>query len=168
MLFRISLLIGISALLHGTTAKPYPRVCTTQSFQFDEFKGKLSLEMKEVEPWEDLTLTKNKIDPEMAVQKQRMYIMAEEDRDDLYHPSLELKGQIDDHVARGGASDNIALLRPGESPGLYSHPEEDRDHLYHGKLPAFQPEPQVPVMQEKLRSMVYLYPEEDRDHMYHR
>uniref|UniRef100_A0A8C9V5H3 Uncharacterized protein n=1 Tax=Scleropages formosus TaxID=113540 RepID=A0A8C9V5H3_SCLFO len=80
---------------------------------------------------------------------------------------LVLEGHVDDHAARAVASDNVVPPGPRQSPRLYSHPEEDRDHLYHGKLPAFQPEPQVPIMQEKLGSMIYSNPEEDRDHLYH-
>ncbi|XP_072565741.1 uncharacterized protein [Paramormyrops kingsleyae] len=173
-MLRVALLVSISALLHAGIAKPYPSWAKVMESQFQETlrsKGlnqKVALGMKKLEPMEDLTQTFKDDDPDMsfwgvknAGGSHQKYHLAEEDPDELYHPSLEQLAQ---------APHQSVPLKLVEEPSfpMYIHPEEDRDLLHHGDPPAWKPPLQPePKQEEEPRPRIYTHPEEDRDHLYH-
>lgn len=129
---------------------------------------KVALGMKKLEPMEDLTQTFKGHDPDMSFSgvknaggSPRKYHLAEEDQDELYHPSLEQLAH---------APHQSVPLKLVEEPSfpMYIHPEEDRDLLHHGDPPAWKPPLQPePKQEEEPRPRIYTHPEEDRDHLYH-
>lgn len=130
----------------------------------------------EVEPPEDMDDAGYSIDPQMKIWKSmtgnRETLKAEEDLDDLYHPSVAnlLPGQIENLVG-----DTQAELVASKN---YQEPEEDKDDMYHPNLGEldqktteelleyqallradYKPETQVRVS--------HYEPEKDMDDLYH-
>ncbi|XP_036403327.1 uncharacterized protein si:ch211-217g15.3 [Megalops cyprinoides] len=202
-MFRIPLLISVSLILHGITATPYSRDKAGDSqyqetIKAEEFNGKMALGMKEVEPPEDMATTDDDIDPDMVIWKAmrasrgQKYAVAEEDRDELYHPSMVHMAEAHEQLApepdeEEGVLGNSPMARlyqraepdmddvfhgfPGagglEDPPHVQEPEEDKDDLYHGYMPEHNLQQQPQPKQEQSVHRVYTQPEEDRDHLYH-
>ncbi|KAJ8332662.1 hypothetical protein SKAU_G00424510 [Synaphobranchus kaupii] len=186
-MFSIFLLIATALFLYGSSAKPHSSWAKVEEDQFQrtltsqELSRKMSVGLKEVEPPEELAVTDDDIDPEMAIWKAaqwsrgQKHLASEQDRDDLYHPSLE-------HVPEAGANAGpreVVWNNPPIQP--YQRAEPDRDDEFHG-LPGSQarePEPdrdqvhrryipdQRSAIEPQPRHLVYTHPEEDRDEVYH-
>ncbi|XP_029926659.1 uncharacterized protein LOC115372705 [Myripristis murdjan] len=203
-MFRISVIVCIS-LIFGITAKPYkpwekiPDAAYQDTVMSIDAKGKMSWGV-EVEPPQDMDETDFDIDPSMAIWKSMIgtgqegqYLKAEEDKDELYHPSMEdLKAQIqtdtDDigrlaepeqdwdevyHGARDMLDRYFAPLGPKVDKDVEIHPahtkpEEDEDDLYHSDpRSAVQVEPLGREFSEDTKVRIHLEPEEDMDDLYH-
>ncbi|XP_033835609.1 uncharacterized protein si:ch211-217g15.3 [Periophthalmus magnuspinnatus] len=184
-MLRTSVLLFF-VLTNGITAKPLK--------PWDELgseavqKGWVSIDDKgmaswgvEVEPPEDMDETSFDIDPSMKIWKSvenegKQYQMAEEDLDDLQHPSTkDLVKVYEENIqdALPAAEVPVKDVTSNEETDLehrrYTEPEEDWDELYHSEpqldeylaplVVGFQGYPVVrPVHSE---------PEKDEDHLYH-
>ncbi|XP_072247716.1 uncharacterized protein [Leuresthes tenuis] len=174
-MFRISLIVSVS-LIVCVTAKPWIKPAD-KPFQeavlsIDD-NGKLSLEV-EVEPPENLDGVHHEIDPRMRFWKSmagsgqdKQPLKAEEDLDELYHPSLaELQDQIQNLDSPSQLEKDDDQLSP-----VQIEPEEDMDDLYHKDpfMPAlYQEEPRAAAAVDVLFQAKYSEPEEDMDDLYHK
>lgn len=158
-------------------------------------KGKMSLRV-EVEPPEDMDETDYDIDPSMMIWKSmtgggrdKQPLKAEEDLDELYHPSMAdlLKVQIQNMDTHRVAD----IDDPWEEEAkLKEEPEEDRDDVDHpgfSEVAPNEPEPDWDEVYHKAREELdgylaplvaeykdaeevrvsYSEPEEDEDELYH-
>ncbi|XP_042358383.1 uncharacterized protein si:ch211-217g15.3 [Plectropomus leopardus] len=141
-MLRFSLAVFVSLIL-GITAKPYKpwNKLTDEGIQdavmsVDD-KGKMSWGVQ-VEPPEDMDETDYDIDPKMMIWKSmtgngrdRQPLKAEEDFDELYHPSMAdlLKVQIQNLDTLHAAD----IMGPWEEESVKSNqkPEEDKDDIDH-------------------------------------
>ncbi|KAK5853954.1 hypothetical protein PBY51_015063 [Eleginops maclovinus] len=161
-MFRFSLIVCIS-LIFGVTAKPYKpwNKLTDEAFQDTVMSiddgGKMSWGV-EVEPPEDMDETDYDIDPRMKIWKSmtggqdKHPLKAEEDLDELYHPSVVdlLQVQFQNRDALPAA--DIQAEPWQEVANLNQEPEEDKDNVDH------------PGFSEAAPSE----PEQDWDEVYHK
>ena len=165
-MFRFSLLVCVS-LIYGTTAKPYKpgNKLTDAAFQdtvmsMDD-EGKMSWGV-EVEPPEDLDETHYEFDPSMKIWQsmagRERPPKAEEDLDELHHPSMEDLLKVPNQDVQPVADMS------------YDEPEEDRDNIDHPVLSevASQEAEQVQYKAGAWASVAHSEPEEDKDELYHR
>ncbi|KAM4591562.1 uncharacterized protein PAE49_017169 isoform 2-T2 [Odontesthes bonariensis] len=174
-MFRISLTVSVS-LIFCVTAKPWIKPAD-KPFQeavlsIDD-NGKLTWEV-EVEPPEDMDGIHHEIDPRMRIWKSmagdgqdKQPLKAEEDLDELYHPSLaELQDQIQNMDPPSQIEKDADKLSP-----VQIEPEEDMDDLYHKDpiMPAlYQEEPRAAAAVDVPFQAKYSEPEEDMDDLYHK
>ncbi|KAJ8418190.1 hypothetical protein AAFF_G00138990 [Aldrovandia affinis] len=192
---RISLIISIALFLYGSTAMPLSssaklETLYQETLKSEEFNGKVSLGMKEVEPPEDMAVTDDDIEPGMAIWKAakrsrgQKHATAEEDKDDLYSqshlateftPSLRrtetssitpLADALEAHKLRGANPGPQEAFQNDPPAQPYKQAELDMDDLFHG-FPGVEGQ-RIQVQKEQRRPMVYTQPEEDRDDLYHR
>lgn len=139
----------------------------------DEYDEKMKLGLKEVEPLEDLDLTKADVDLSMLLWKavkqlgQQRYDKPEKDKDDLYHP-YEAKLTVDNELP-----DTFIQAQAR----LHQEPEEDMDELFHSLFDHSEPEKpdeETNQVEEPAETgagsserLVYMSPEEDKDDLYH-
>ncbi|KAI1894284.1 hypothetical protein AGOR_G00114240 [Albula goreensis] len=194
---RTSLLVSIALFLCGSTAKPHSTwdkggdTQYQETLKSEELNGKMFLGIKEVEPPEDLAVTDDDIEPGMAIWNARKsrgktHAVAEEDVDDLYHPSMERMLEAYDRPVRGRNSGRREVLgkdlqaRPHrqaepDMDGVYHafpgpevrEPEQDGDDQYHRGMSDQGLHPQPKEQQKQPGGVVYTQPEEDRDDLYH-
>ncbi|XP_038593592.1 uncharacterized protein si:ch211-217g15.3 isoform X2 [Micropterus salmoides] len=202
-MFRFSLIVCVS-VIYGITAKPYKSwdEPADEAFQdtimYKDDKGKISWGI-EVEPPEDMDRTDYDIDPQMKIWKSmtgggqdQQPLKAEEDLDELYHPSVAhlLKVQIQDLDAHPAA--NIQAEYSHEEADIkYNQEPEDKDDVDHPvfiKVASEEPEQDWDEVSRKAREELYGYlaplvagykagaevrvahsePEEDMDDLYHK
>ncbi|CAK6951567.1 uncharacterized protein si:ch211-217g15.3 [Scomber scombrus] len=143
-MFRISFIVCISLIL-GITAKPYKPLnkLTDETFQDTvmsvDANGKMSWKV-ELEPPEDMDETQYDIDPSMKIWKkmtgagqEKHPLKAEEDLDELYHPSVPdmLKVQMQNFDALPAADIQSEPLQKDANTERSQVPEEDKDDMYH-------------------------------------
>lgn len=151
-----------------------------------------------MEPPEDIDDTTYDIDPAMKIWKsmkskqKKQYQMAEEDSDEMQHPSTEdlLKAHVentrsdidyspfndvkepehdlDKELERYLAPLEVGYNGDGDVHVAHSETEEDKGDLYHADVapPLFV----IPLQTESRaegQGRLHLEPEEDRDHIYH-
>lgn len=189
-MFRFSAIVAVS-LIACITAKPFKpqNKFTDGAFQnvvmsLDK-DGKMSWGM-EVEPPEDLDKTDYDIDPDMKIWKSmtgggkvQPQLKAEEDLDELYHPSMAelLKVQIQNADLLPAAGNPAEYVKAEEDEDSADHPdfkvapEEDLDAVYH-KAREELAKYLAPLMAEyradaEVRPL-YSEPEEDMDDVYHK
>ncbi|KAL0964162.1 hypothetical protein UPYG_G00320040 [Umbra pygmaea] len=188
-MFRISVLICISLLVNGFSAKPYKswEKATKTSIQETLMSTDIEKPMSDLglKQKEDMGLVDNDINPpivtwkniiEKGVERQAeiklglgRYSTAEEDRDHIYHPSMEQN--LEDTFVREGIQ--IVPLEVDDSMYNPQHPEQDLDKLYHPDMTRgdWLYEANVPNHWELpglgAEFMGNLEPEEDRDNIYH-
>ncbi|XP_010787908.1 uncharacterized protein [Notothenia coriiceps] len=140
-MFRFSLIVCIS-LIFGVTAKPYkpwnklPDEAFQDTVMSLDGEGKMSWRV-EVEPPEDMDETDYDIDPEMKIWKsmtggqEEQPLKAEEDLEELYHPSVVdlLKVEFQNRDALPAA--DIQADPWQEVANLNQEPEEDKDDVDH-------------------------------------
>ncbi|KAI4813145.1 hypothetical protein KUCAC02_024493, partial [Chaenocephalus aceratus] len=131
---RFSLIVCIS-LIFGVTAKPYkpwnklPDEAFQDTVMSLDGEGKMSWRV-EVEPPEDMDETDYDIDPEMKIWKsmtggqEEQPLKAEEDLDELYHPSV-----VD--LLKEPEEDKDDVDHPGFGEAAPNEPEQDWDEVYH-------------------------------------
>ncbi|XP_031160050.1 uncharacterized protein si:ch211-217g15.3 [Sander lucioperca] len=153
-MFRFSQIVCFS-LIFGITAKPYKpwNKLTDEAFQdtvmsIDD-KGKMSWGV-EVEPPEDMDQTDYDIDPSMMIWKSmtgqdKQPLKAEEDLDELYHPSMVdlLKVQIQNLDALPAADIQTEPWREDANAKNNQEPVEDKDAIDHrdfSKVASDEPE----------------------------
>ncbi|KAM7408808.1 hypothetical protein PAMA_002501 [Pampus argenteus] len=196
-MFRISLIVCI-ALIFGITAKPYKPWNKLRDEAYQDVvmsvnaAGKVSWEV-EVEPPQNMDETLYNIDPNMMIWKsmtgsgqQKHHLKAEEDLDELHHPSVAdlLKLQNHDFAADiqseplQEAANTKYNQVPEEDKDDINHPdfsnvvsdETEQDHKARYELQQYHHDrPHSPVQMEPQRheARVHLQPEEDRDDFYH-
>ncbi|XP_074502564.1 uncharacterized protein LOC141774111 [Sebastes fasciatus] len=197
-MFRFSLIVCVS-LIFGITAKPYKPGNKDEAFQdtvmsLDD-KGKMSWQ---VEPPEDMDGTDYDIDPSMQIWKSmnsggpdKRPLKAEEDLDELYHPSMvDLNVQIPNLDAVPAADIQAEPWQEEANMKYNQEPEEDRDDIDHpgfSKVVSDEPEQDWDEVYHKPReelarylvpmvaeyeagaeiSVAHSEPEEDEDELYH-
>ncbi|KAA8583847.1 uncharacterized protein si:ch211-217g15.3 [Etheostoma spectabile] len=171
-MFRFSQIVCFS-LIFGITAKPYEpwNKLTDEAFQdtvmsIDD-KGKMSWGV-EVEPPEDMDQTDYDIDPSMRIWKSmtgqdKQPMKAEEDFDELYHPSMVdlLKVQFQNLDAFPAADIQAEPWREDANIKYNQEPEEDKDAIDH---------PDFKVAKNKAGEEVHVAHselEKDEDELYH-
>lgn len=183
-MFRICLIVCVS-LIFGITAKPWDKLtgeASQDTVLSIDGEGKMSVGV-EVEPPEDMDKIQYEIDPSMKIWKSmtggrqyKLFQKAEEDLDDLYHPSVEdLPGQIINLDAVPAAHFQAEPLK------------EDAD-MKDSQVVSEEPEQDWNEIQDKARKQLDRYlaplvakssdgadvrgaayePEEDEDDLYHR
>ncbi|XP_054456369.1 uncharacterized protein si:ch211-217g15.3 [Anoplopoma fimbria] len=202
-MFRFSLIVCVY-LIFGISAKPYKswNKHTDEAFQdtvvsLDD-KGRMSWGV-EVEPPEDMDETQYDIDPRMMIRKSmtaggedKKPLKAEEDMDELYHPSMVdlLNGQIQSLDALPAADIRTEPWQEYANMKNHQQPEEDKDDVDH---PGFsmvdpdEPEQDWDEVYNKAREELDVYlaplmsgyiagaevrvahsePEKDEDELYH-
>ncbi|KAM9726540.1 uncharacterized protein ACNS7B_017444 [Menidia menidia] len=184
-MFRISLIV-IFSLIFCITGKPWnnpPDKAFQKTVLSIDDEGKLSWDV-EVEAPEDTDKTQYEIDPSGEMWKTMagygQPLKAEEDLDELYHPSLaDLQVQIQN---LDPASDFLGELpRDNANMPYRQEPEEDRDEIDH---PVFKDVAGylIPLVAENIAETdqlekdedhispvaTELEPEEDLDELYHK
>ncbi|KAK2824237.1 hypothetical protein Q5P01_021412 [Channa striata] len=194
-MFRFSLIVCVS-LIVGITAKPYkpwnkPRDGAVQDTVVStDDKGKMSWGV-EVEPPENMDQTHYDIDPRMKIWLDMMAsgldkqpVKAEEDMDELYHPSVAdlLKVQMQTLDALPAA--DIQTKVSQEDMTYNQKPEEDRDNIDHpvfSNVPLEEPEQDLDEVYEEQMKVLMGYlaplmaehkaahsePEMDEDELHH-
>ncbi|XP_044070641.1 uncharacterized protein si:ch211-217g15.3 [Siniperca chuatsi] len=203
-MFRFSLIVCVS-LIFGITAKPYK---PWSKFTDEAFKdtvmsiddnGKMSWGV-EVEPPEDMDETHYDIDPRMMIWKSmagsgkdKQPLKAEEDLDELYHPSMAdlLNVQIHNLDALPAADIQAEPSQEDANSKYNQEPEEDKDDIDHSvfsKVASEEPEQDWDKVYHKAREELDVYlaplvagykagaevrvahsePEKDEDELYHR
>ncbi|XP_064788074.1 uncharacterized protein si:ch211-217g15.3 [Oncorhynchus masou masou] len=178
-MFRISVLICISLLVYGNSAKPYKSrdkvaESAVQETLISEKEVMFDLGLKQVEAPEDMDITNNDIHPVMPIWKnmeggggkrkkvekevvQGRYSTTEEDMDHLYHPSMEQTHDADLARARSQPEDTFVGMAIQTEPleeditKYYQEAGIDLDNISH--LFSGQVDPQ--------------HPEQDWDELYH-
>ncbi|CDQ92361.1 unnamed protein product, partial [Oncorhynchus mykiss] len=176
---RISVLICISLLVYGNSAKPYKSwdkvaESAVQETLMSEKEVMFDLGLKQVEAPEDMDITNNDIHPVMPIWKnmrggggkrkkvekevvQRRYSTTEEDMDHLYHPSMEQTHDADLARARFQPEDTFVGMAIQTEPleedntKYYQESGIDLDNISH--LFSGQVDPR--------------HPEQDWDELYH-
>ncbi|KAK9541623.1 hypothetical protein VZT92_001652 [Zoarces viviparus] len=198
-MFRFSLIVCVY-LIFGITAKPYKPWNKLKDEAFQDTvlsldkNGKMSWGV-EVEPPEDMDETHYDIDPRMMIWKSmsasgedKKPLKAEEDLDELYHPSMVdlLNVQIQNalHAAdiRAEPWQEVAYMKN------HREPEEDKDDIDHPEVAPDEPEQDWDEVYHKAREELDVYlaplvagykagaevyvahsePEEDEDELYHK
>ncbi|XP_054655398.1 uncharacterized protein si:ch211-217g15.3 [Dunckerocampus dactyliophorus] len=183
-MLRITLLV---CLIFGVAAKPYKQCnqLNDKAFQDTVMSRKRALSV-EVEPPEDMDQTDIDIDPKMKIWESmsatgnvKQAVVAEEDTDDVRHPS-NIKDQLQKNQARRGDTDTKCHSAPD---GDREEPEQDFDAIYHKareelhrysapltaeykyrvRFPQPVPEEGEPLAQVRR----HVEPEEDKDDMHH-
>ncbi|XP_020498577.1 uncharacterized protein si:ch211-217g15.3 [Labrus bergylta] len=191
-MFRFSLIVGVSLII-CVTAKPYKpwNQFTDETFQHSVMSvdkdGKMSWGV-EVEPPENMDETDFDVDPNMKIWKSmtgggevKLHLKAEEDLDELYHPSMAdlLRVQIQ----------NVDAL-PADIPAHSMQVEEDKEDVQHPDFEVLPVEPEqdwdavyykareelagylAPLTAEYKAGAevpaLYSEPEEDMDDLYHK
>lgn len=179
-MFRISVLICISLLVYGNSAKPYKswdkvaEYAVQETLMSEKERVMFDLGLKQVEAPEDMDITNNDIHPVMAIWKnmrggggkrqkvekevvQGRYSTTEEDMDHLYHPSMEQTHEADLARARSQPEDTFVRMAIQTEPleedntKYYQEAGIDLDNISH--LFSGQVDPR--------------HPEEDWDELYH-
>ncbi|XP_056148426.1 uncharacterized protein si:ch211-217g15.3 [Lampris incognitus] len=172
-MFRISLIACISLLAYGVTSMPYNSWSKMIDSALQDAIMREGVQVKllpgeRVKDQEDMDVTGYDIDPDMAIWTNAgangKYLKAEEDMDDLYHPSIEdhLKAQVQYQDA---LSEDI-------SHHLFSDnkkPEQDLDGLYHGSREELEGYlvPLVAKADVGTQVRAHSRPEKDEDELYH-
>lgn len=138
-MFRISLIISV-LLIFSITAKPWnklPDEAFQETVMTIDDEGKPSFKV-EVEPPENMDGIHYNIDPQMRIWKSmtgggqsKQFLKAEEDLDEVYHPSLPELLQVQKQNL-GPAADTQAELPQEDVKVQYRQEvEEDRDFINH-------------------------------------
>nr|XP_015201899.1 PREDICTED: uncharacterized protein LOC107077309 [Lepisosteus oculatus] len=175
-MFRFFLLSTISVFLSASTARPHLTWEEVDPGQYQDvvldLDGKLSVDIRQIEPPEGLAITDEDVHPGMAIWKavrhvtEQAHLKAEEDRDDLDHPFSA------EHLAQA--------LGPRQSPELgirnaaAAERRQEADELYHA-FPRAKDSAQARQDAEfhLPRDFAGLYasqnqePEDDVDHIHH-
>ncbi|XP_039994372.1 uncharacterized protein si:ch211-217g15.3 [Xiphias gladius] len=197
-MFKVSLIVCVS-LIFGITAKPYKPWNKLKDEAFHDTvmslddKGKMSWGV-EVKPPKDVGGTHNDIDPRMVIWKsmtgreqEKQPPKAEEDLDDLYHPSVAdlLKVRIQNLDVLSAAD---IQAEPAQEYANMKYEKEPDDHPVFSKLASEEPEQDWDEVYHKAREELYGYlvplmadykagtevrvahsePEKDEDDLYHR
>nr|XP_046258730.1 uncharacterized protein si:ch211-217g15.3 [Scatophagus argus] len=174
-MFRFSLIYCV-VLVFGVIAKPYKPWNEVKDEAFQDVvmsindRGKMSWGI-EVEPPEDRDEAKFDIDPRMMIHKK-----AEEDLDELYHPSVV---DLDVQVQNLRAQDEADVKGEQEHANIRYHqePEEDNDDIDHpvfSEVNSEEPEQDLddrysdPLMAAYRAGVeVHVEPEKNEDELYH-
>lgn len=121
----------------------------------------------EVEPPEDMDETQYDIDPSMMIWKsmtgqEKQPLKAEEDLDDLYHPSMDdlLKVQIQNREALPAADIQSQPSHEDANTEYNQVPEEDKDDIDHpvfSSVDSDEPEPDWDEIYHKMREELDVY-----------